>query len=263
MAVEHGQLRRLAGAVDAFDRQEPAWCGHRTPHSSLLCAARSRRCGRDLVSPHRVAVIRVGCRELVPAVPPRDKVERAVHERCDDRFDRGGAGGGNRSRWQALVQVRVVGGVELQVGLSEITVEFVAEAVDHGRIGLEPHAATQPRDEHTRDSCAFLGCSGLLLHDRREDQRLVRRRQRKTVRPPRPRRIEKGRHRVVRAAQKLNVRGSGGKVIRLGKETSFRMVPAQSPIGSSLRRPGFRPACVPAHRTRRRDAEVPGTSILR
>ena len=50
----------------------------------------------------------------------------------------------------------------------------LGQAVDHGRVGLQRHAASQPVDEHRRDQRVLRRHGRLLLDDRGQDQRLRR-----------------------------------------------------------------------------------------
>ena len=75
----------------------------------------------------------------------------------------------------------------------------------------------------TRDPCTLLGGTCLLLDDRCEYQRLVRRSEREIRHSPRPCRFEIGGHRIERTAHELHVPGTGGKVIGFGEEAPLGM----------------------------------------
>ena len=122
--------------------------------------------------------------------PRDDEVQvrrrRRIHHGVERRLRRQR----DRRRRQAVARVRVVRRVGLEVALAQVAVERVAHAVDHRRVGLQPHAALQAVDEHRRDQRAVGRRAGFLLDDRREDQRLVRRGERQVGRAARPRGVE-------------------------------------------------------------------------
>ena len=71
----------------------------------------------------------------------------------------------DRRRRQAGPRVGVVRPVASQVARAQVAVELRAEAVDHGRVGLQPHAAAQPLDEYAGDARPLAGEARLLLDD--------------------------------------------------------------------------------------------------
>ena len=57
--------------------------------------------------------------------------------------------------------------------LAQIAVKAVANAIDHGRIGLQAHADAQAVDEHRGHHGPILGAAGFLFDDAGHDQHLV------------------------------------------------------------------------------------------
>ena len=64
--------------------------------------------------------------------------------------------------------------IGLEIAATQIAVEGLAQAVDHGRIGLQPHAQLQASHEHPGDARSLLRRAGFLLDDRGHGQRLER-----------------------------------------------------------------------------------------
>ena len=208
-------VRALAGAVDAFERDE--------------AAARSLERGHDprpleLVSGHRAIVLGERRGELAAAVAARTKYRdwrgRRIHHGVERRLRRQR----DRRRRQAVARVGVVRRVGLEVALAQVAVERVAEAVDDRRVGLQRHRCAQPVDEHRRDQRPVGGAAGLLLDDRREDQRLVGRRERQVRRALRParRRAAPCSERCARLSSG-EIAAAGGEEVRVGEELALRV----------------------------------------
>ena len=96
-----------------------------------------------------------------------------------------------------------------------------AEAVDHRRVGLQPHAFAQAVDEHAGDLRPLALERRLLLDHGGEGQRLVRRVVRQPWAALRPGVGEHALHAVVGEREDRNVRGVGGKSIGIGEELAL------------------------------------------
>ena len=105
-----------------------------------------------------------------------DEIEILGRERMQHRLNGGQAGVANRARRQALVQITVVGTLDLEIGRGDGPPERtrpVSYGIDHRRVGLQWHAAAQAVGENAGDMCALHRRGGLLFHDRGQSQRLV------------------------------------------------------------------------------------------
>ena len=116
---------------------------------------RRRLAGLQLAPGGDVAVV-LGkrAREGVAALAVGDEVEVVDLGRIEHRLDRRPPRVGDRSGRQAVDLVGVVGAAVGPVLAGERAAEAtlaLGQAVDHGRIGLQAHAAAQPVDEHRRD----------------------------------------------------------------------------------------------------------------
>ena len=172
---ERLDVGRLAGAVDAFEGDE--------------AAASRRGVLRWYRFTARLCSASVSLNSLLPS-PRATKYSALVGSGRTAASSDALPGIGDRRRRQAGAGVGVVGRVGEQVALAQVAVEGGAEAVDHGRVGLQRHADAQPVDEHAGDAAAVGAGAGLLLDDRRQRQRLVgalqrRRRARARARPRR------------------------------------------------------------------------------
>ena len=120
-------------------------------------------------------MVAVALREDVRAVVAGDEEEEGRLGRLEHRAHGLASGTCDRARRQALDLVGVVGVVRiLEMDAAEVAVE-VGDPVDHGRIGLEPHAALHPIEEDGGDEWPFLGDPRLLLDDRSERHHLAHR----------------------------------------------------------------------------------------
>ena len=99
-------------------------------------------------------------------------------------LDRSTAWIGDRPRRQRIDHVGVVWGWLFEIGPRERPPErpFArSKAVDHGRVGLQPHLLLEAVDEHRSNARALLGPAGLLLDDGGEDDELLGRPQRQVA----------------------------------------------------------------------------------
>ena len=105
----------------------------------------------------------------------------------------------------------------------QVAVETVAQAIDHGRIGLQHHRHLQPPHEHAGDARALRGLASFLLDDGRERQHLVRRAERQLRITFGPACSQSLLHGAIGAFQHIDVFLAAHERIGLGQETSFRM----------------------------------------
>src|SRR5688500_1172334 len=79
----------------------------------------------------------------------------------------------DRCRGESRTRVRVVRRVATQILTANVAVIGRTDAVDHRRVGLQPHAALQAFHEHPAHQRTFAIERGLLLYDGCQDQYLV------------------------------------------------------------------------------------------
>ena len=85
--------------------------------------------------------------------------------RKESGFNGFGAGVGNGPGRQSANDIGVVGRGRGQILARQVAVE-IGDAIDNGRIGLQPHAAFQPVVEHCRDQRPLEGRAGFFFDDR-------------------------------------------------------------------------------------------------
>ena len=110
------------------------------------------------------------------AGPVGDEEEVSAALRVQGGADRILGRGGDGGRRQARDDVGVVRRLPAQLAGPQSTAQRALPAgdpVDHRRVGLQPHAFRQAVDEHAGHDPPLLGQAGLLLHDGRQDQRLL------------------------------------------------------------------------------------------
>ena len=157
------------------------------------------------------------------AVAPGHEEEVLGGLRADRREDRLAAGHGDRRGRQAADRVGVVGGFAAQVGAADIAVVVGAHAVNHGGIGLQPHALAQAVDEHAGDAAALRRYRGLFLHDGGHDQRLVRGVVGQVLIAGRPGLIENPLLALQGAAQQIHIAGAARVEIGFRREPALRV----------------------------------------
>ena len=161
-------------------------------------------------------------------------------------------------------RVSVVRRVGREIARADVAVVLLADAVDHGGIGLQPHALAQARGEHAGDHRPLGGEPGLLL-DRSRPGSAPRTASRSGRSPDRaaPRPVEHLLHVRVGELQQFHVGGARGEAISVREEPPFRML-ARVADGDHH----FGVALAAQGRRSRRDAlrargAVPRTSSLR
>ena len=127
----------------------------------------------------------------------------------------------DRSRRQPGTRVGIVGPIALEVCAAQVAVEFFAQAIDHGGVGLQPHATPQTLDEDAGDARTLVCLPGLPLDDRCQDQCLVLVLERQVGMARRPAAGEFLAHAVTRLAQHVDVTGALAEQVRVGKEKTF------------------------------------------
>jgi len=85
-----------------------------------------------------------------------------VHRRPDGCLP-GQCNGGRR---EAGSSIGVVGRIAPQIATPDVAVVILSHAIDHGWIGLQPHAPAQPADKDAGDLTPFAGDGRFLLNDR-------------------------------------------------------------------------------------------------
>ena len=94
--------------------------------------------------------------------------------------------------------------------------------VDHGGVGLKPHALLQPVEEDTGDQGAFLGDAGLLLDDGGEHHRLIGIVEADRRITPLPQFDDDALHVILHAPDQIGPAVAERIVIGLGQERAFR-----------------------------------------
>ncbi len=149
-------------------------------------------CGRwrraallDHAQPRDVALmLLVVLRERMAAGAVGHEVELPRARRIGGRFDRRAPGIGDRPGRQAIDHDRCCRASAVRDPPATAAGRACLcrrQAVDDGRIGLQPHLLLEAVDEHRGDARALLGPAGLLLDDGGEDDELLRRAQRQVA----------------------------------------------------------------------------------
>ena len=95
----------------------------------------------------------------------RDEKDIAGLERLASRLRWLRAKAARSASAAARAGVGVVRSVGAQIAFADVAVVETPDAVDHGRIGLQPHVPAQPRDENTGDARPLAREPGFLLDD--------------------------------------------------------------------------------------------------
>ena len=158
---------------------------------------------------------------MAGAVATRHKVQRLGLSGLHGGHEGGLAGHGDGRGRQARTGVGVPGSIGLQVAAAQVAVEFLAQAVDHGGIGLQQHADAQAVAEDTGNLCTVGRAAGFLLDDAGQDQRFVGRLERRVGRAQRPDIGQAPVHGVQGAAQHGQVGAALGIGIGIGEEAAL------------------------------------------
>ena len=103
----------------------------------------------------------------------------------------------------------------------DVPIVALTQAIDHGRIGLQPHTQSQPVDEYRGDFRPLILTTGLLFDDRGQDQRLIRIGERQIRGTTAPGRVQLRLHALVSALQYAPVGGTGSEAVGVGKKSSL------------------------------------------
>ncbi len=117
----------------------------------------------------------IGVAKLVVPVGVRDEELVGHRGRIQRRLQARGAGGADRSRWEADASIRVVRRLHIQVAIQHPPRAPSLQRVLNGRIGLKRHADAQAIVIHRRDDGALLSLAHFLFDDRRQRHHLVSR----------------------------------------------------------------------------------------
>lgn len=171
-----------------------------------------------------------------------DEIQGVAVGRVDDRFNRRHTGSCNRSRRQAVDAIGIVGVIGRKVGARQSTLQAalaVGQAIGNRRVRLQAHALFQAVQEHRRDPWPFFRQGRFLFNDRRKGQQLIRRLERKVLRPFLPRPVQRRIHIGLHAGNKLGPRLTALEVIRLGQQAPLADIlgnrPLQHGIGGNTR----------------------------
>jgi len=175
-----------------------------------------RRLFKRAQARHVLLVLLVGFREQVTAGPIGDEIEVLGARRIGGGFERGAAGIGDGARRQAVDHVGIVRRGLFDLALHDGAAEraFAAgQPVDDGRIGLQLHLALQAIDEDRRHPRALVGLAGFFLHDRGQDDQLLRRLDRQIQRAMLPDFLQQVPVRLLHALDDLLARHAAGEFI--------------------------------------------------
>lgn len=92
--------------------------------------------------------------ELMAPVLPGNKIKLIGLGRFQGGEDRVQPGVGDGPRWQAEVEIGVVGGINGQVFFADITIK-ISQRINDGGIGLQSHSFLQAVVEYRRDYFSF------------------------------------------------------------------------------------------------------------
>ncbi|CAM2154715.1 hypothetical protein PT2222_310028 [Paraburkholderia tropica] len=205
LLAEPGQMRGLARAVDALERDESAT--------------------RHLVTPDVFVDGLVVVDEIVgkhaAAVAARHEIQRAGRRRIERCLQCRGAGQRDWRWRQPWAQVRIVKSVGLQIALVQTPQIARAHPVDHRRIGLQRHAHLETVREYGGHQRTVAGLAGFLFDQRSERQRLVRRLQRQTRRARDPCLVQMRLHQLVGAAEDVQIARTLVEQIGVGEEQAL------------------------------------------
>jgi len=170
------------------------------------------------------------------AVALRDKIQAVAGIGVQGGMYRLASRHRNRRRRQAFDQVGVVGRLGFEIRLGDIAVIVVAHAVNHGRVGLQRHAALQAADHNACNKGAFIFRAGLFFDNRGQDQRLVGRINRQIRRSLRPFFLQYQLHLVVGPFQQRDIGHVFLEEISIREKQAFGFAFADAELGAQ----GFR-----------------------
>ena len=61
----------------------------------------------------------------------------------------------------------------MEVFAAQVPIKLVAQAINHGGIGLQHHANAQAVDEHRSDQIPVSGAAGLFFHNAGQGQQII------------------------------------------------------------------------------------------
>ena len=147
-----------------------------------------------------------------------DEIQVAILIRVHNRMERVNTWHGNGRRRQAVTGVGVVRRIGAQVPVTDIAVKPLSQAINNGRVCLQAHPPAQALNKDARDFRPFVCASGLLFHNRRKNQGLVRRFQRQSFLALLPCLGQPVSHGIVGALEKGGVGGPCREIIGIRQE---------------------------------------------
>ena len=166
----------------------------------------------------------VGFGEDVAAGAVGNEIEVAGAGRIGGGFKRRATGICNRSGRQSVDLVGVVGGRLIDLALHDRPPERALaadQAVDDGRVRLQPHPLLEPIDEYGGDARALVRLAGFLLDQRGQDHELFGGFDRQVGGAPGPRFPYQTLLRLLHVLDQLLARHAAREIVGVGQQAAF------------------------------------------